>query len=50
MGAIGGSIIGGAIGAAYGLPVLFGVAAAGFVAGGLLSWLAIGRGPGVGSD
>lgn len=44
MGAIGGSIIGGAIGAAYGLPVLFGVAAAGFVVGAVLSWFAIGRG------
>jgi PPP family 3-phenylpropionic acid transporter len=44
MGAIGGSIVGGAIGAAYGLPVLFGVAAAGFVVGALLSWFAIGRG------
>ena len=47
MGAIGGSIVGGAIGAAYGLPVLFGVAAAGFVVGALLSgWRSATRGLG----
>jgi len=44
IGAIGGSVVGGAIGAAAGLPALFGIAAAGYVVGALLSWLAIGRG------
>ena len=42
-GAIGGSILGGAVGAALGLPVVFGLAAVGYVLGGVLSWLAIGR-------
>jgi predicted MFS family arabinose efflux permease len=44
VGAIGGSIVGGAIGAVLGLPALFGVSAAGFALGGLLVWLAIARG------
>jgi PPP family 3-phenylpropionic acid transporter len=44
LGAIGGSILGGALGAAFGLPILFGLAAAGYAAGGVVAWLAIGRG------
>ena len=44
LGAIAGSILGGAIGAAVGLPILFGLAAVGFAAGGVVAWLAIGRG------
>ena len=44
IGAIGGSVLGGAIGAALGLPVLFGVAAAGYALGGVTAWLAVGRG------
>ncbi|HEU4571466.1 MAG TPA: MFS transporter [Candidatus Limnocylindrales bacterium] len=43
MGAIGGSILGGAIGGAFSLPVLFGVAAVGYALGGLGTWRAIGR-------
>lgn len=46
LGAIAGSILGGAIGAAVGLPILFGLAAVGFAAGGVVAWLAIGRGRG----
>ena len=46
LGAIGGSILGGAIGGALGLPVLFGLAAAGYVAGGVLVWIAVVRGAG----
>ena len=46
VGAIGGSIIGGSIGSALGLPVLFGLAAAGYLAGAILVWLAIARGGG----
>jgi PPP family 3-phenylpropionic acid transporter len=45
IGAIGGSVIGGLIGGAFGLPVLFGVAAIGHVFGVLLVWRAIGRRP-----
>ena len=44
VGAIGGSIIGGAIGGVFGLPALFGVAAAGDLVGAILVWLAIARG------
>jgi PPP family 3-phenylpropionic acid transporter len=46
LGAIAGSILGGAIGAAVGLPILFGLAAVGFAVGGVVAWLAIGRGRG----
>ena len=44
VGAIGGSIVGGAIGGVFGLPALFGLAAAGYVAGAILVWFAIARG------
>jgi MFS transporter, PPP family, 3-phenylpropionic acid transporter len=43
IGAIGGSFLGGAIGAAQGLPALFGLAAAGSAVGGVLVWMAIAR-------
>jgi PPP family 3-phenylpropionic acid transporter len=45
IGAIAGSILGGAIGGVLGLPVLFGIAAAGSAVGGVLTWLAIVRRP-----
>jgi MFS family permease len=43
IGAIGGSVVGGAIGGSFGLQVLFGVAAIGYLAGAVLAWLAIVR-------
>jgi hypothetical protein len=43
MGAIGGSILGGVIGGAFGLSVLFAVSAVGYALGGLGAWRAIGR-------
>jgi MFS transporter, PPP family, 3-phenylpropionic acid transporter len=43
MGAIGGSIIGGLIGGAFSLPVLFTVAAVGHAFGAVIVWRAIGR-------
>ena len=43
VGAIVGSVVGGAIGGVFGLPVLFGIAAAGYVTGAVLTWIAIGR-------
>lgn len=43
VGAIAGSIVGGAIGGAVGLPILFGLAAAGYAAGGVIVWATIGR-------
>ena len=45
IGAIVGSIVGGTIGASSGLQAVFAVAAAGYLVGALLSWLAIGRRP-----
>ncbi|HEX5824974.1 MAG TPA: MFS transporter [Candidatus Limnocylindrales bacterium] len=42
IGAIGGSILGGLIGAAFSLPILFGLAAAGGIVGMALVWRAIG--------
>jgi MFS transporter, PPP family, 3-phenylpropionic acid transporter len=45
IGAIVGSVAGGAIGAAFGLPALFGLAAAGYTAGAGLTWVAIARRP-----
>jgi PPP family 3-phenylpropionic acid transporter len=42
-GAIGGSILGGLIGGAFSLPILFGVAAVGHGLGAILVWRAIGR-------
>ena len=42
IGAIVGSILGGGIGGAWGLAPLIGVTAAGYAAGGVLAWLAIG--------
>lgn len=50
LGAIGGSILGGAIGGAFGLPVLFGLSALGYAAGGLVAWLALGRGRAMGGS
>jgi PPP family 3-phenylpropionic acid transporter len=41
MGAIGGSIVGGAIGAQFGLPALFAIAALGYAIGGCLVWLGL---------
>jgi MFS family permease len=50
MGAIGGSILGGVIGAALGLPVLFLLSTGGYLLGAFLAWLAIGRSaPGAGT-
>jgi PPP family 3-phenylpropionic acid transporter len=43
IGLIGGSVVGGVVGAALGLPVLFGLAALGYAAGAALVWLGIGR-------
>ena len=43
MGAIGGSIIGGLIGGAFSLPILFTVAAVGHAFGAVIVWRAIGR-------
>ena len=43
IGAIGGSVLGGLIGGAFTLPVLFGLAAVGHVFGVMLVWRAIGR-------
>jgi PPP family 3-phenylpropionic acid transporter len=45
VGAIGGSIIGGAIGAQFGLPVLFGMSAVGYTVGACLVWLGVLRAP-----
>ena len=50
LGAIGGSIVGGAIGATFSLPVLFIIAGIGYALGGLIVWIWIVRrpaGPGV---
>lgn len=44
IGAILGSVVGGAIGGALGLPALFAIAAAGFVVGAVLVWLALAGG------
>jgi MFS family permease len=44
VGAVGGSVVGGAIGGVFGLQVLFAIAAAGYAAGAVLTWLAIARG------
>jgi PPP family 3-phenylpropionic acid transporter len=43
IGAIGGSILGGAIGGRLGLPALFLIAAVGYATGAVLVWIAIGR-------
>jgi PPP family 3-phenylpropionic acid transporter len=43
IGTIAGSILGGAIGGTFGLPVLFGIGAVGYAAGGLVAWLAVAR-------
>ncbi len=43
IGVIAGSVLGGAVGAAFGLPQLFVVSAAGYAVGGVLVWSAIGR-------
>ena len=43
IGAIGGSVAGGAIGAAFGLQALFGITAVGYAAGAVLIWVAIAR-------
>jgi len=45
IGAIGGSVVGGAIGAAFGLRALFAIAAVGYAAGAVLTWVAIARRP-----
>jgi PPP family 3-phenylpropionic acid transporter len=45
IGAIGGSVLGGAIGGTWGLPALFATAAGGYALGGVLVWLAIARNP-----
>jgi MFS family permease len=45
IGTIGGSIIGGALGGTFGLQVLFGLAAFGYAAGGVVAWLAVARRP-----
>ena len=45
LGTIGGAIVGGAIAGALGLPTLFAIAAVGYLVGGALVWLAIGRSP-----
>ncbi|MBA2718598.1 MAG: MFS transporter [Chloroflexi bacterium] len=47
IGAICGSIIGGAIGAQFGLPVLFGLSGLGYAIGGTLVWIGLFRGPSV---
>lgn len=44
IGQIGGSIIGGAIGAQFGLPTLFGIAGVGYLLGGVLVWFGLVRG------
>ena len=44
LGSMGGAILGGAIGAAFSLPVLFVVSAAGCVLGGLIVWFGVSRG------
>lgn len=43
IGVIVGSVVGGAIGSVFGLPALFLVATAGYAAGAILTWVAIGR-------
>jgi PPP family 3-phenylpropionic acid transporter len=43
IGTIAGSIVGGAIGGTFGLPILFGLAAFGYAAGGVVAWLAVAR-------
>ena len=45
IGAICGSIIGGAIGAQFGLPLLFGLSGLGYAIGGTLVWIGLFRGP-----
>ena len=45
IGAIGGSVVGGAIGAVFGLRALFAIAAVGYAAGAVLTWVAIARRP-----
>ena len=43
IGAIGGSIVGGAIGGGFGLQALFGASAVGYAAAAVLFWVAIAR-------